>query len=348
MISACTNSEQKVNEQRKSVQIALKEFPIESSSVRAIEVVNDSVVWFGGSNGKWGYTLDNGKHWKIETMDHLGQNPEFRSIARLSDGTIFLVSVQKPAAIFRSKDMGLHWDIVYEADETDAFFDALEFWDDEKGILLGDPIDGCFYIATTQDGGNTWAKVDCSVLPSAQQDEYPFAASNTNIALNGDNVWIGTGGKNGSRIYFSPDRGESWKVFPSPMISGEAMTGIYSIDFYNTDIGIIAGGNWENVKDSTKSIYSTNDGGKTWSYLPVEDGKGYISCVQYIPNSNGRELFVMSGRARGGDSFMGFFTAESDSLQLFNNSNYVSIQFASKTRAWISGKNKIGRLDLSE
>ncbi|WP_313791432.1 hypothetical protein [Lacinutrix neustonica] len=40
-------------------------------------------------------------------------------------------------------------------------------------------------------------------MPKAKEGEAAFAASDTNIAIVGDNTWVATGGK-ASRILFSP------------------------------------------------------------------------------------------------------------------------------------------------
>jgi len=244
---------------RDSIQVSLKEFSIPGTTIRALEVLNDSEVWFAGSNGKWGYTTDNGNIWTINELIHQGIKPNFRSITVNPNGDVFLVSVENPAAIFKSNDNGLNWNVEYKDIHPDAFFDAIEFWNNNDGIIMGDPLNNCFHIAITHDGGDTWTKVDCGDLPAATQNEYPFAASNTNIALSGTQAWFATGGKDDARVFHTPDLGKTWEVVTTPIISGKEMTGIYSIDFNNEQSGIIAGGDWDNIANSNK-IAITNDG----------------------------------------------------------------------------------------
>ena len=121
-----------------TLTFALTEFNFPNTTIRALEVINDSTVWFAGSNGYWGYTLNNGKSWHTEQFKIDSIIPEFRSISVTENGNIYLVSIIKPAAIFKSTDMGNHWKMVYSDTDTNAFFDAVEFWDDKNGILLGD------------------------------------------------------------------------------------------------------------------------------------------------------------------------------------------------------------------
>ena len=36
------------------------------------------------------------------------------------------------------------------------FLDAMEFWDERSGTVVGDPVNGRFFITRSSDGGNTW------------------------------------------------------------------------------------------------------------------------------------------------------------------------------------------------
>jgi photosystem II stability/assembly factor-like uncharacterized protein len=331
---------------RDSVKLDITEFKFPNTTIRALEVINDSTVWFAGSNGYWGYTLDNGENWTTNqfTLDSI--TPEFRSISVNPNGDIFLVSIVKPAAVYKSSNMGKEWEMVYTDTDTNAFFDAIEFFNSQYGVLLGDAIDNCFHVAITSDGGNHWKRVNCSNLPSALDNENPFAASNTNISVNGTHAWFGTGGQSNSRVYHTPDFGRNWEVFNTPIVNGGVMTGIYSIHFNDSINGIIAGGDWDRVDVSKGTMSYTNDGGKTWSNDSRTDG--FSSCIQFIPQTQGLEMFKLKGRARGGNSSMGYSNNNGKTWQYFDNTNYLSIQFSSKNIAWISGKEKIGKMVISK
>ena len=287
-----------------SISIELEEFKIPNTSIRALEVLNDSTVWFAGSNGYWGYTNNSGQDWQIHQMKLDTVFPEFRSISVTDNGDVFLVSIAHPAAIFKSTDLGLNWNQVYSDTSESAFFDAIEFWDHKHGILLGDAVDRCFHIATTSDGGDTWKRIDCKNLPTAFENENPFAASNTNISLSETHAWFGTGGKDVSRVYHSSNYGQDWEVYNTPMVSGKTMTGIYSIQFITPSTGVIAGGNWDNISEKNSPLAITPDGGQSWQSIADTNLMGYISCIQFIPQTNGKELLALSGRSRGGDSQM--------------------------------------------
>jgi photosystem II stability/assembly factor-like uncharacterized protein len=319
MIS-CQVSKSKADQSQQSITdsiiIDLTEFKIPNTSIRALEVLNDSTIWFAGSNGYWGYTRNSGASWHIEQIKSDSITPEFRSISITENGSVFIVSIANPAAILKSTDQGKNWLIVYSDSSENAFFDAIEFWNNDQGILLGDAIDQCFHIATTSDGGNTWKKIECKNLPKAFENENPFAASNTNISLHGSHAWFGTGGKDVSRVYHSSNYGKDWEVLNTPIISGKTMTGIYSIHFIDSLNGIIAGGNWENVTEKNNPIAITQDGGQSWKPVVDTNLNGYVSCIQFVPNSNGQKILALSGRSRGGDSEMYFSNNHGNSWQV--------------------------------
>ena len=328
---------------RDSVKISLTEYSIPGTNIRALAVLNDSTVWFAGSNGKWGFTENNGKDWKLDSLTFGDKPLHFRSIVVNPNGAFFLVSITNPAVVFKSADKGENWKVVYTDTTKNAFFDAIDFWDNQNGLLLGDVQNGCFHFAVTNNGGDTWQKVDCSDIPIALSEENPFAASNTNIALSGKHAWIGTGGKSGARVYHTPNFGKTWEVQNTSVVFGKTMTGIYSIDFYNDLMGIVAGGNWDSVAEKTTNMAITKDGGQTWNAL---ENSAYVSCVQFIPGGKGKEVFALSGRMRDGESSMRFSGDGGQTWQFFANENYVSLKFANKNVAWISGKEKIAKLIL--
>src|SRR5690606_1226591 len=108
-------------------------------------------------------------------------------------------------------------------------------------------------------------------IPHVFKGEAAFAASDTNISIIGDAVWVVSGGVR-SRVFFSPDKGVHWQVFDTPIIQGKSMTGIFSCDFYNADIGFIAGGDYENQQQNSGNKAITKDGGKTWRLVGEKNG----------------------------------------------------------------------------
>jgi photosystem II stability/assembly factor-like uncharacterized protein len=250
-------------------------------SIRALEVENDSTCWFAGSKNKFGYTNDYGKTWKYNVIKYDTFNLEFRSIS-VTTNSIFIFSVGSPALLFKIDKKTLNYKLVYKETNEKAFYDSMQFWDDENGIAVGDPTANCMSIVLTKDGGNSWNKIACENLPLAVEGEAAFAASNTNISLVEQKAFIATGGKE-ANVLVGSEYGKSWEKYKTPIIQGEKMTGIFSIDNLYTDTAIIAGGNWSSKENTENAMAITVNGGINWKIK--ENNPGYISCIQFVPKT---------------------------------------------------------------
>jgi photosystem II stability/assembly factor-like uncharacterized protein len=321
----------------KREQVQIKIFPMDCS-IRAITAIDEHVVWFGGSKGQYGYTTDGGASWMIDSIQHAKKDDlEFRGIAKTSEA-LFLLAVGSPALLFKTENEGRSWKVVYEEDHPSAFYDAIAFWDDQNGIAMGDPTDACLSVILTRDGGDSWTKIPCDRLPSSAENEAAFAASNSNIALIGDHAWIVSGGGK-ARVFHSPDRGETWEVFDTPIIQGGKMTGIFTASFYDEKRGVIFGGDWENQAQNTNNKAITHDGGKTWQLMADGQDPGYRSSVQFLPKTEGQGLIAVgipgiSYSADGGQEW----------VALSDRSFYTMRVCDSGKAAWLAGKEKMGKM----
>ncbi|MBS1763892.1 MAG: oxidoreductase [Bacteroidetes bacterium] len=249
-------------------------------SIRALQACSEHTVWFAANNGVYGFTRDGGKTWHTDSLTVDGKAPEFRSLAALNDSTVMLLSIDSPAYLFRTEDYGKTWQLVYTDGRSKIFFDALFFKDTLQGIAVSDPADACFRIITTPDGGKTWQQSPCTALPPAYEGEACFAASNSNLWWQGSHIRLATGGHH-SRLFVSDDNGISFTALPAPIISGEELTGIFSIDFANAQTGYIGGGNYMKNDSSIVTLFKTTDGGRHWTPMPLP-GYAFVSSVKII------------------------------------------------------------------
>jgi photosystem II stability/assembly factor-like uncharacterized protein len=217
----------------------------------------------------------------------------------------------------------------------------MTFWNDLEGIAIGDPTDTCMSIIVTRDGGKTWGKIPCENLPKIKDGEAAFAASNTNIEVVGDKTWIATGGK-ASRIYYSPNKGETWEVFNTPIVQGYATTGMYSVDFYDELIGFAIGGDYTIPEDQQANKIKTVDGGKTWELVAKNQNPGYRSCVQYIPNREGKELVAI------GFEGIDFSNDTGNTWKHLSDESYYTMRFINDSTAYAAGKGRISVLTFKE
>jgi photosystem II stability/assembly factor-like uncharacterized protein len=232
--------------------------------------------------------------------------------------------------------------LVYEEKHEKVFYDSMQFWNAQEGIAIGDPTADCFSIIITRDGGQTWQKLSCEVLPKLADGEAAFAASNTNVVLKGSHAWVVSGGKK-ARVFHSPDKGKSWEVFETPIVQGEAMTGIFTADFYNEQIGFIAGGNYEKPMQNFQNKAITTDGGKTWKLVAENQGFGYASCVQFVPNSEGKALVAVGAQGL-------FYSSDAGATwqQFLTDPSLYTIRFLDSDTAYAAGKNKIIAIEFKQ
>ncbi len=311
------------------------------NSIRAIEIV-DKTAFFAGEQGKIYAFYPNG-NFLITPNDFFGkETPKFRSISHAKD-KLYAMSIESPSLLYQitmnNKDGLTNPKLVYSENHKKSFYDAMAFFDDHNGIAIGDPTENCLSILLTQNGGKTWNKINCEKLPKLIEGEAAFAASNTNIAIVGTHAWIVTGGIQ-SRVLHTTDLGKTWTIANTPIIAGTESTGAYTIDFFDKNNGIICGGDYLNKQGNISNKATTIDGGKTWNL--VADGlfPGYISCVQYVPNTQGKELFAVSTEG------IYFSNNKGNSWIRVNKEGYYTINFIDENNAWLAGNGKIAKMIL--
>jgi photosystem II stability/assembly factor-like uncharacterized protein len=249
------------------------------ASFRGLSVVDDKTVWVSGSNGTVGRSLDAGKRWTWLPVPGF-EKRDFRDIEAFDKSTAIIIAVDTPAIILKTIDGGKTWKTVYENHTPGMFLDAMEFWNDDNGIVVGDPINGKFFIARSFDGGNTWTQAPVESLPAVDSGEACFAASGTNVRiLSRDKACLVSGGTR-SRLFIQGT------PIDLPIIQGAQTTGANSIAIrdnnkLNSDYFVVVGGDFSKDTLKEKNCAITNDGGKTW-IAPATSPNGYRSCVEFI------------------------------------------------------------------
>jgi len=305
---------------------------LDSLSIRALVVKNKSDFYFSGSNSTFGFSNDSGETWSISSIDTLKQ--EFRSLVVL-DSSILMMNVGSPAKVYRSINSGASWEITFVDTAKTAFYNSMKFWDNKNGIATGDPQqEGCLSIILTDNGGETWKKIACDDLPKLDKGEAQFAASNTCIDAIDGNIWIATGGMN-SRIIRSKDSGNSWELIETSFIKGEVMTGIYSIDFYDKNNGVIFGGNWNKRHKTNNNKFYTKNGGDTWNKATSNDKVSYRSCVQYTSNKNRIIALGIPGISLSEDGGRSW-------TNISKERDFYTLRIVNDSIAIAAGKGKIG------
>jgi len=340
IFSSCKNEKDAENKMQQKgtkdfssveIQTILEE---DSLSIRAIEIIGNNLA-FAANKGTFGMYSFGDNTWRTNTQKYDSLVPEYRAVAA-TDDDFFMLSVGSPALLYKTGDSGA-MELVYKEENEKAFYDAMTFWNNKEGIAIGDPTNNCISIIITRDGGRTWKKLSCDLLPEVIEGEAAFAASNSNIAIKGDKTWILSGGMT-SRVYFSPDKGETWEVFDTPLLDGKATTGGYTMDFYDENFGIILGGDYTNPEGNTGNKAITTDGGKTWELIAEGQEPGYKSSVRFMPNTGGEKIIAtgFSGISISKDS--------GKTWEELSNEGFYTLRFKNDSVAYAAGKGRIAKL----
>jgi len=304
-------------------------------SIRAIDILNDGSLAFAANRGNYGLLNSYSNEWSVSTQVYDTLKLEFRAIAHTSTD-FFMLSVGSPALLYKTGNSG-KMELVYKEDHPNAFYDSMKFWNDKEGIAMGDPTDGCISIIVTRNGGNTWNKLSCADLPKSKEGEAAFAASNTNISINGDHTWIATGGIS-SRVLYSADKGHTWEIYETPIVQGKNTTGMYSIDFYDQLIGFAIGGDYTNPEGNQDNKIATQDGGKTWQVVAKGETPNYRSCVQYIPNRAGKELVSVGFKG------IDYSNDSGSTWTHLSDESFFTLRFVNDSTAYAAGRGRISKL----
>lgn len=254
------------------------------STLRGVSAASDQVAWASGSASTVLHTTDGGATWtRVEvTTDRV----DFRDVDAINEHTAYLLSIGKGEAsrIYKTTDAGATWTAQFTNHDPNVFLDAMTFWDEAHGLVIGDSIDGQFCLFQTADAGATWTRVPPASLPPALPNEGAFAASGTNIAVYGTHAWIGTGASSTARVLHTPDRGRTWTVASTPLSSGNS-SGIFSVAFRDAQHGVIVGGDFGKEAEAVDNLAVTADGGATWTLVKDHALSGFRSVVAYQPGA---------------------------------------------------------------
>lgn len=306
--------------------------------LRGVSAVNAQVAWASGQGGTYTRTIDGGRTWHSAVVPG-AEALDFRDVDAFDASTAYLLAIGEgdKSRIYQTTDGGVSWTMQFKNENPAGFFDAMAFWDRDHGIALSDPVEGRFLVITTANGGRTWTPSPAAGMPPALEGEGGFAASGTCITVQGkDNVWFGTGGPNGARVFRSSDRGRTWRVATAPLVSGKA-AGVFSLTFWNARRGIAVGGDYTKERDGAGNVATTNDGGRTWKGVDVSRPAGYRSAVVRGRGASRIELIAV------GPSGSDYSLDGGRSWRPIGNEGFHAVSFAAAAGWAVGEKGTIAR-----
>ncbi|MEI8053335.1 MAG: oxidoreductase [Bacteroidota bacterium] len=297
------------------------------SSFRGLSVVDNKTVWVSGSNGIVGKSIDSGITWKFMTVKGF-EKTDFRDIEAFDEKTAIIMGIDCPARILKTTNGGETWTIMFEDTTKGMFLDAMEFQNENSGVVIGDPIGGKAFIAKLSE--NVWKPNPIERRPNLDSGEAFFASSGTNIRILDKHDMVAISGGVLSNLLIDN------KKIKLPLLQGKESTGANSIAVKDANTFMIVGGDFLSKDSITGNYCFTKDRGKTW--IPTKHPpSGYRSCVEFLERSN----WVTCG-------LNGVDVTEDDGMHFrkFSEESFNTCRKAKNGNAvyFAGGKGKIGKL----
>jgi photosystem II stability/assembly factor-like uncharacterized protein len=302
------------------------------ASLRGLAPVSDQVCWASGSGGTWLKTEDGGASWQTGTVAGL-DTVDFRSIHAFDSQTAVVASAGQPAVIYRTENGGASWQKVHQ-EGGEAFFDAIQFVDSQKGYVLGDPIGGKWMILETLDGGKSWHSL--AKLPDAVPGEAAFAASASSMVADATGLVFATGGTV-SRLHRYTFASQSWGVRElTDMLQGQPSQGVFALTALPGAGGLVLVGG-----DYLKPDYRIANALLVLGEVSIANSEGpggYRSGVAYFPEKG----WVVAVGPGGSD----YSSNGAHSWQPLSKTGYHAVKAAPRGNVlWASGsQGRLGKL----
>ena len=241
------------------------------------------VIWASGSNSRMLKSKDGGAHFR-RLLVNAGVSLDLRGIQAFDEKVAYAMSSGegKKSGIYKTTNGGEGWKLQFSDKRSAFFLDALVCISEKECFALSDPVDGKFLLIHTSDGDH-WSELPRDNMPPTLPAEGAFAASGTCLAIyDKREIYFVTGGS-AARVFHSPDLGRTWTVTATPILSGNASSGAFSIARMGSVV-VVVGGDYKDVDrgDSTAAI--SLDRGVTWN-LAAQPPAGFRSAVAFLDRS---------------------------------------------------------------
>ena len=219
---------------------------------RSVHFINDQVGFIGTDYEKILKTTDAGVTWDVVySIDSCSWQNKINDFTFINDTVGFAVGNYR--LLLKTTDGGQYWVPILTSAQFDLY--AIEFINENTGMIVGESWAWDQIMIKTIDGGNNWQTEQINFQTPTYGNAYfdlYFFDENTGIMSGLDNGTMNSYGY----IYKTDNGGESWyEVF-------ETITSIHprKIDFFDQTNGIATGFSWY----FDTGILKTEDGGDTW------------------------------------------------------------------------------------
>ena len=251
--------------------------------------IDSTTLYFTEVNYTLSRTTDSGETWESITFPHT--EPGFFSCLSALNGDVAWISYVDYAEgnkLLKTTDGGLNWTQLPLY--IGVWINLAHFFDENVGVVMGDPDSLGFDIHTTIDGGVTWTRVDNNSRPAPLTDEFGLSGY---YEVVGTEIWFET---SAGRVYHSPDYGHTWSVFNGPLPTTQFL---FAVD--NEKIAYMGYTESPNPdgSDPVTSLYRSSDNGLSWEDITPEDNGWWIFDIEPVPGTNTIVASLNAGFATG-------------------------------------------------
>ena len=248
-------------------------FDSASRGIDEIHIVNANTVWAKAFDGvttanviqEFTRTTDGGATWTPGVIDIGNPLLDLNNICPVSATTAWLsalIPADGNGVIYKTTDGGVTWNQQNATGFQTAgqsFLNGVHFFDANNGVSYGDPVGGEFEIYVTSNGGDTWTPVAAANIPNPASGEYGYNA--TPVAA-GNSFWFTT---NKGKLYRTTDMGVTWVKYNTPITDFGTTAINGKVIFSDNNNGILLATTNGSATTPTYKIYTTTNGGSTWS-----------------------------------------------------------------------------------
>ena len=261
-----------------------------------LDVVSDQVIWASSvDTAEVLLSVDGGDNFtEVAPEEGFEEGLQFYDVeANSADEALVLSSGVGPLSrVYRTTDGGATWEETFRAVDDAAFFNCIAMFDEQRGLAMGDSVDGKFQIILTDDGGATWTYAPTSGMPDSLEGEFGWAAGGACITATGRTAWFGSGAGPEARVFRSEDYGMTWTVASTGLAAGPS-GGIMGVDFRTNRLGLAVGGDFTL---GTPGLARSTDGGLTWDV--VDGPAGYRTSLAWWGDLKGSERSTITDQQK--------------------------------------------------
>ncbi|MBP9881844.1 MAG: T9SS type A sorting domain-containing protein [Chitinophagales bacterium] len=250
---------------------------------------DSSFTSFSQVNYTLSRTTDSGQTWESISFPHT-EPGYFSSLSALNGDVAWIAYVDYAEGnkVLKTTDGGLNWTQlpIY----VGGWINLAHFFDENTGVVMGDPDSLGFEIYTTIDGGESWTRVDNNTIPPSLPDEYAYAGF---YEVVGSEIWFES---TVGRVFHSPDYGNTWNVINGPL---PMPFFLMAVDYAKTVYMGYSMSDNPDGSDPLTSLYRSSDNGISWEDITPLDNGWWIFDIEPVPGTNTIVASVNAGYSTG-------------------------------------------------